>query len=430
MSSISYSFTPSTDPLIPLTIGQMFERSVNRHPDQVCVISHHQKLSKTYKELDLDSNRLANYLKSLNVSKGDRIGIWSGNCYEWAIVQIATAKIGAILVTINPAYKEDELVHCLNLVGVKISISCHSYKSNNYFEMVHKCSPKVPTLQKAIFINVPDCDDNLVTNNDEPFDILDKSSDQQVDGVDDLSFDDPINIQFTSGTTGSPKGATLTHFNVVNNSYFAGKRMFQGLKNKIICLPNPLYHSFGCVTGMVQSIIHDGTIILPSFFANPVSTLDSITKYKPDTLFGTPTMFNDMYQHFIDGNSYDTSSVERVIVGGSTISSETLDMINKMFPNSTTCIGYGSTETSPATTATDPFRAGSGLNCGGQDINCIGKALEHVEVKIADPTTGLTLKHGQKGELMTRGHHTFLGYYNQKDKTDQVLDCLGWYHSG
>lgn len=431
-NKISYRFGQSDDPLIPLTIPEILLKSVEKHPDKDCIISHHQSITKTYHDLDHDSNLLANGLKSLGVKRGDPIGIWSGNCYEWIIVQFATAKLGAILVNINPGYKENELEYCLNLVGVKMIISSQRYKSTNYVDIINNVCPKlfspscnvskVPTLEKVIFLDNPG--DEVAPR--ESLKLTQLMSGSRSDPVMDkkITFDDPINVQFTSGTTGTPKGATLTHFGVVNNAYFSGKRMFKQLPIKRICVPNPLYHCFGSINGSLQTIIHDGTLILPGVVANPKSTLEAIDKYHPDIVYGTPTMFTDI-ANVVHVKKYHTSSVRRFIMSGAPCPVELLTKLSSIFPSSTACIPYGTTETSPVITSTDPIDHDRKYL-----TSSVGTVLDHVEVKLADPSSGDVVQVGHRGEVLTRGYHTFPGYFNQKDKTNEVLDDRKWYHTG
>ena len=429
---ISYRFGASSDRLIPLTIPEIFIKSVEKHPDKECIIAQHQNVIKTYQELEIDSNKLAYGLRQLGVLKGDPIGIWSGNCYEWIVVQFATAKLGAILVNVNPGYKELELEYCLNLVGVKMIISNQKYKSSNYVDILNNVCPnlfnqnaessktKVPSLEKVIFLDSEDIDapKNSLT-------LSDLMSNARSDHISDpkITFDDPINVQFTSGTTGTPKGATLTHFGVVNNAYFSGKRFFKNLTEKRICLPNPLYHCFGSINGSLQTIIHDGSLILPGVVANPKSSLEAINKYEPDIVYGTPTMFTDIANE--DTSKIDTSSVRLFLMSGAPCPVELLTKLMKIFPKASACIPYGTTETSPVITSTDPVEHDAKYL-----TSTVGTVLDHAEVKIADPTTGDVVEVGSRGEVMTRGYHTFLGYFNQREKTDEVLDDNKWYHTG
>lgn len=448
---ISYRFGSSTDPLIPSTIPQILLQSVDKHPDKHCVISHHQSLIKTYQDLEIDSNKLSHGLKSLGVNRGDLVGIWSGNCYEWIIVQFATAKIGAILVNINPGYKESELEYSLNLVGVKIIISSQKYKSSNYVEILNNVCPRVisseilssegsrnessrnrssrnesskaniPTLEKVIFL---DSDENIAPK--DALKLSELMNGSSHDHITDprITFDDAINVQFTSGTTGSPKGATLTHFGVVNNAYFSGKRFFKRIPAPKVCLPNPLYHCFGSINGSLQTIIYDGTLVLPGVVANPRATLEAIDTYQPDILYGTPTMFTDIANEE-NVSRFDTNSVKRFLMSGAPCPPELVSKLGEIFPKSNVCIPYGTTETSPVITSTDPVDHDKKYL-----INTVGTILDHAEIKIADPTSGDVVPIGEKGEIMTRGYHTFLGYFNQREKTNEVLDEKKWYHTG
>ena len=453
---ISYRFGSSTDPLIPLTMSQILLESVDKHPEKDCIISHHQSLVKTYQDLEVDSNKLSHGLKSLGVNRGDPVGIWSGNCYEWIIVQFATAKLGAILVNINPGYKDSELEYCLNLIGVKILISNQKYKSSNYVEILNNVCPrvissecsssespkvvspkvvspkvvsskvvsskaKIPTLEKVVFL---DSDENIAPRDALKLsDLMNGSSHEHIADPR-ITFDDAINVQFTSGTTGTPKGATLTHFGVINNAYFSGKRFFKRIPAPKVCLPNPLYHCFGSINGSLQTIIHDGTVILPGIVANPSTTLEAIDTYQPDILYGTPTMFTDIANEE-NVSRFDTKSVKRLLMSGAPCPPELVSKLGEIFPKSNVCIPYGTTETSPVITSTDPVDHDRKYL-----INTVGTVLDHAEIKIADPTSGDVIAIGERGEIMTRGYHTFLGYFNQREKTNEVLDEKKWYHTG
>lgn len=440
-NGLSYSYCMPKEPLLPLTIPQVIRAAGADTPDRTFVISRHQQLCKTFSELDRDANRLAHGLQKLGVKRGDRVGIWSPNCYEWIVTQFGTAKLGAVMVSVNPAYREKEFLYCTNLANCHTLIFAQKFKSSNYWNILSNVAPRivtqksssdlscdeVPDLRNLICLSPLSGTEETVPDHISRFDdILSSSSDQEfVDEA--IMFDDAINIQFTSGTTGNPKGATLSHFGTINNAYFSGQQFLHGLLGRTgasICVPNPLYHCFGSVNGVLTAAIFRSTIVLPAATAQAVDTLQAIDEYKCNMVYGTPTMYVDILSQ--PRSKFDLTSVRRAIMSGSPCPKELILKVKKeVFSNCTSiAIPYGATEASPCITLQPPDVPEK------YAYDTVGVALAHTEVKVADPETGSIVKLGQQGEVMTRGFHIFIGYWNQAEKTAEVLDDRHWYHTG
>ncbi|CAG2110469.1 unnamed protein product [Medioppia subpectinata] len=390
------------------------------------------------------ANKLAIGLKGLGCGRGDRVGIWAPNCYEWLLTQYATAKIGAIMVNVNPGYRANELQYALNLVGCHTLICSQQFRSSNYCEILDNISPqllrnqnnsegkaiecdKISSLKNIIVINSGDGETEIAPKHIPRVNDLMASAGHTDELVDDptIQFDDPINIQFTSGTTGQPKGATLTHHNMIQNAYLTGKRSLEGLEPNglTVCVPNPLYHCFGSVLGSLLIALRRATMVLPAPIFNPHKTLEAIDKYKCHMIYGTPTMFIDMLA--CDPSKYNTSSLVRGIMSGAPCPPPLLDEIYKRIPTCTSIlIPYGATESSPVVSHT------SVRDSPERRLKSVGRPIEHVEIKIVDPITGAVQPVRVSGEVCTRGHCNFMGYYNQPDQSDKVLDKNRWYHTG
>ncbi|CAG2103493.1 unnamed protein product [Medioppia subpectinata] len=403
----SYTFEPSLEPLSAQTIGQLIRECAEDSPDRTAVVSAHQHITKTYAELNSDANKLAIGLKGLGCGRGDRVGIWAINCYEWVVTQYATVKIGAIMVNVNPGYRANELQYALNLVGCHTLICCQQFRTSNYCEILDNISPQL--LQNNTDGNAIQCDKlvkymSVIVLPDHFPKFLDKFI-VYPECVDDpsIQFDDPINIQFTSGTTGNPKAATLTHHNIIQNAYLLSKRSLEGLElnGLTICVPPPLYHCFGSVLGSLVIALRRATMVLPAPVFNANKTLEAIDKYKCHMVYGTPTMFVDILA--CDLTKYDTTSLVRGIMGGSTCSPPLLDEIHKRMP---TCahilIIYGATECSPLVTHT------SVRDSPERQLKSVGRPIEHLEIKIVEPTTGALLPVGVSGEICARGHYMII----------------------
>lgn len=411
----SYDAGSSACQILEETIGEHFERIARTHPDVDALVDVSGDRRWTYRELDAEINRVARGLMALDVAAGDRVGIWAPNCAEWVLVQYATAKIGAILVNINPAYRTHELAYALNQSGVRTLICATAFKSSDYVAMVSQVRPDVPALRDVVFIGTSDWT-GLVTGADRvPEDALRTRMSQ-------LSNTDPINIQYTSGTTGYPKGATLSHRNVLNNGYFVTESIHLKAGDRL-CIPVPFYHCFGMVMGNLGCTTHGATIVMPAPGFDPARTLDAIERERCVGVYGVPTMFIAMLAD-PEFARRDLSSLQTGIMAGSVCPVEVMKRCIDEMHMAGVAIAYGMTETSPVSCQT----------LFDDDLDrrtaTVGRVHPHVEVKIVDPGTGETVERGQSGELCTRGYSVMLGYWNDEEHTREVLDADGWMHTG
>ncbi len=434
--TFSHDKGPTDIPLIEQTIGEFFDSMVERYPDKEVLIVRHQNIRWTYRQLQQKVNQLASSMIRMGLQKGDRVGIWSHNNAEWLLMQLATAKAGVILVNINPAYRIFELEYALNKVDCKVLVLMRHFKSSDYAEMIRELAPEIyhknynqleliqlPNLQRIVWIDSPD--------STEHFNYMQKFSDWLAEGdcndpqiaerAKKLNANNPINIQFTSGTTGTPKGATLSHRNLLNNAYLSGITLNLTDQDKI-CLPLPLYHCFAMVLGNLTLLTHGGTIVYPSTSFEPLSVLQAIEAEKCTVLHGVPSMFIAMLNH-PDFDSFDLSSLRTGIMGGSSCPLELMQqVINRMNMKDIT-IAYGMTETSPESCQSLPNTPIE------KKISTVGLVQPHLEVKIVNPETGETLPIGETGELLTKGYAVMMGYWNDTNRTaDAIVD--GWMHTG
>ena len=411
----SYASGASSEPLLGETIGANLERSVARWPDAEALVSCHQGLRFTYRQFDAAVNELARGLMALGLGVGDRVGIWSPNCAEWTLLQFATAKVGVILVNINPAYRTHELSFVLKQSGCRVLVAAPSFKTSDYRAMVQAASPQLPTLERAIFISSGDWQDLLRGGQS----VSSAALRERADG---LQFDDPINIQYTSGTTGFPKGATLSHHNILNNGYFLGEG-FRYTERDRVCIPVPLYHCFGMVIGNLAATTHGACMVYPEAAFDPGATLRAIQAERCTSLLGVPTMFIAQLGH-ADFDSTDCSSLRTGMMAGSPCPVEVMKQVTTRMHMPEVGIGYGMTETSPVSTQTAiddslAHRTGS-----------VGRVMPHLEIKIVDPATGRVVPRGTSGEFCTRGYSVMLGYWNEDQKTAEAIDRAGWMHTG
>ncbi len=411
----SYASGPSDAELLGETIGANFERIVSKYPDNEALVSCHQELRFTYAELNTEIDLIARGLMARGLEVGDRVGIWSPNYAEWAIVQYATAKIGVILVNINPAYRLHELAYVLNQSGCRYLIAAPDFKTSNYVAMVEAVRPDVSKLEEAILLFSPEWDKLRE-------DASRVSSEQLAQRMHSLQFDDPINIQYTSGTTGFPKGATLTHHNILNNGFFVG----EGLKyteHDRVCVPVPLYHCFGMVMGNLGATSHGACLVYPAAAFDPAATLRALESERCTSLYGVPTMFiaqlNDP-----TFSSTDFSSLRTGLMAGSPCPVEVMKQVTAQMHMPEVGIAYGMTETSPVSTQTavdDTLDRRTGT---------VGRVMPFVEVKIVDPESGAIVARGVSGEFCTRGYSVMSGYWDEPEKTALAIDANGWMHSG
>ncbi|KAH7640340.1 acyl-coa synthetase [Dermatophagoides farinae] len=427
----------------PLTIGELLKRSVAIDPDRIGFIVAHQNISKTYSQFDADVDRLAKALRSLGCRRGSVVGLWAVNCYEWLLIQFATAKLGAIMVAINPAYKERELLNVFRLIGIETMIMNQQFRYSDYGKVMENIAPgifasaqhgsarvhseQLPQLKNLIVID--QTDGETVPLNVCRFSQLMQSSfpekdTHKSDENNDTQFDDVINVQFTSGTTGLPKGSMLTHFNIIQNGQFIAPILFEDLNEPpTVCIPNPLYHAFGCVVGTVASVFMHGTLVLPGPIFNADTTIQSIEKYGCDYLYGTPTMWSDLLQRPL--HQYNLTTLKRGVMSGAPCPSVLLHKIRQTIPSlQNILIPYGSTEIGPVATCTR-------INDSeAHKFESVGLPIPYVEVKVTDIKSNRTVRRGERGEVLVRSHGTFPGYMNQPDKTDEVIDDNFWYHTG
>jgi fatty-acyl-CoA synthase len=415
MPAPSHDLGPTDVPLLEETIGANLERAVANAPDHEALVSCHQGLRFTYAELDVAVNRLARGLLAAGLAKGDRLGIWSPNYAEWVLVQFATAKIGVILVNINPAYRTSELEYALRQSGCRWLIAAPSFKTSDYVAMVEEVRGSCPALERAIFLWSPEWD-ALVEAGDhvEPSVLAERSAS--------LRPEDPINIQYTSGTTGYPKGATLTHRNILNNAYFVGRGCGYTAADRV-CIPVPFYHCFGMVMGNLGAVPHGATMVIPGDAFEPGAVLRAISQERCTSLYGVPTMFIAELAH-PDFDRTDLSSLRTGIMAGSPCPVEVMKQCLERMGMSEVTICYGMTETSPVSTQT----------LADDDIDrrtgSVGRVHPHVEIKVVDPETGATVERGTSGEFCTRGYSVMQGYWEDPERTAVAIDADGFMHTG
>jgi len=403
--SLSRSTGPTTPPLLEQTIGEVLTEMAQRHPDREALVSVAQGERYTYRELSEAVDAVARGLVAVGTAKGDRVGIWAPNCSEWLLVQYATARIGAILVTINPAYRSHELAYVLEQSGTSLLLSAQSFKGSDYRAMVAEVAPDLRT----VFLGSPDWAALLESG--------------QAGGAlpgRGLSASDPINLQYTSGTTGFPKGATLSHRNIVNNGYLVGELCGYSELDRV-CVPVPFYHCFGMVMGNLGALTHGACVVVPGQGFEPVAVLETVQDERCTSLYGVPTMF--IAELGEPGfSSYDLSSLRTGIMAGSSCPVEVMKQVQVFMPEVTIC--YGMTETSPVSTQTT---AEDSLD---RRVSSVGRVHPHVEVQVVDPETGEVVERGVPGEFCTRGYSVMLGYWRDEDRTAEAIDAEGFMHTG
>ncbi|HEY7629849.1 MAG TPA: AMP-binding protein [Thermoleophilaceae bacterium] len=412
---LSYTHGAAETPLLGETIGANFERTVARFPDSDAVVSRHQGTRFSYAELNEGVDRLARALMAIGLEPGDRLGIWSPNCIEWLMLQFATAKAGVILVNINPAYRTTELEYALNQSGCRVLVAASSFKTSDYEAMVEEVRGNLPALERTIFLGTTGWDALLA----EAPAVGDEELRERADA---LQFDDPINIQYTSGTTGFPKGATLSHHNILNNGFFIGE-FCRYTEADRVCIPVPFYHCFGMVLGNLACTTHGACIVLPEAAFEPRSVLEAVEAERCTSLYGVPTMFIAELDH-PDFDQFDYSTLRTGIMAGSPCPVEVMRKVIERMHMDEVTICYGMTETSPVSTQTgadDPVE---------RRVSTVGRVHPHVEIKIIDPQHGNVLARGEAGELLTRGYLVMLGYWNDPERTAEAIDRAGWMHTG
>lgn len=414
MKKLSYTNGASNIPLLGETIDENLRKTVAKFPNNDALISAHQYYRATYTEFYEQVTAVAKGLIALGVKSGDRVGIWSPNCYEWTLLQYATAKIGAIMVNINPAYRTSELIYVINQSGLSYIFSAIQFKTSHYKKMIEDAREFTDTLRKEVYWG-------------ESWEYFlaqgKKVSDEKLQSYEaKVQFDDPVNIQYTSGTTGNPKGVTLTHHNILNNAYFIGVRMNYTDKDRV-CIPVPFYHCFGMVIGNLCCTAHGATMVIPNDSFDATKTLEVVERERCTSLYGVPTMFiSELYT--LDRHPYDLSSLRTGVMAGALCPPEIMKRVKEQMNMHEITICYGMTETSPVSTQTRigvPFE---------KQIHSVGTIQDHIEIKIINPETKAIVPRGESGELCTRGYSVMLKYWNSPQATAQVIDEQRWMHSG
>ncbi|UFQ18944.1 MULTISPECIES: AMP-binding protein [Streptomyces] len=414
-AELSYAHGTGETPLLGDTIGRNLDRAVAAWPDRDALVDVAAGARWTYAEFGAAVERLARGFLGSGVAKGDRVGIWAVNCAEWVLVQYATARIGAIMVNINPAYRAHELEFVLNQAGVSLLVASRAHKSSDYRALVDEVRPRCPGLRAVHYIGAGSWDALLDA-------AASVTGEQLAAREAELSCDDPVNIQYTSGTTGFPKGATLSHHNILNNGYWVGRTVGYTEQDRV-CLPVPFYHCFGMVMGNLGATSHGACVVIPAPSFDPAATLHAVERERCTSLYGVPTMFIAEL-NLPDFASYDLSSLRTGIMAGSPCPVEVMKRVVAEMHMSEVSICYGMTETSPVSTQT---RRDDDLE---RRTGTVGRVLPHIEVKVVDPATGVTLPRGTSGELCTRGYSVMLGYWNEPERTAEVIDSGRWMHTG
>jgi len=414
MALFSYAHGASETPLIGVTIGEYFRRIVKKHGENEALVVVNQGYRATYKQLWEEVDSVAKSFLAHGIERGDRVGIWAANRYEWVLVQLATARVGAIMVNINPGYRYADMKYAVEQSGLKMLIAASGFRKTSYVEMLQTLREEGKNPEYVI----------IIENDWKSF--IGKGCaipDQAVEEREStLQFDDPINIQYTSGTTGHPKGATLSHHNVLNNGFFIGERLQYTPKDRV-CLPVPFYHCFGMVLGNMAIVTHGATIVVPGEFFDPEQVMQAVQNERCTSLYGVPTMFIAELEH-PNFSKYDFSSLRTGIMAGSPCPIDTMQKVISLMNMKEVQVCYGMTETSPVSTqtnATDPM---------DKRVGSVGTVHPHVEIKIVDPVTKEIVRRGQEGELCTRGYSVMLGYWNSPEDTAKVIDQNRWMHTG
>ncbi|MFC1403893.1 MULTISPECIES: AMP-binding protein [Streptacidiphilus] len=414
----SHATGPADTPLLTTTIGADLDRITARYGDREALVDVPTGRRWTYRAFGAEVDAVAHGLLALGVAKGDRVGIWSPNCPEWVFLQYATAKIGAILVTVNPGYRTHELEYVLNQAGIRTVVALPAHKSSDYAAMLAEAAPDCPALRDTVLIGTESWD-ALVRVGRAAADI---DPDRLAAIGAQLDPEDPINIQYTSGTTGFPKGATLSHRNILNNGYFVGELCHYTEQDRI-CVPVPFYHCFGMVMGNLAATTHGSCVVIPAPSFEPAATLAAVAAERCTSLYGVPTMFIAVLNDPGFGG-HDLSSLRTGIMAGSPCPTEVMKQVVERMGMSEVSICYGMTETSPVSTQT---RIDDTLE---QRVSTVGRVGPHLEVKVVDPDSGATVPRGGNGELCTRGYSVMLGYWDEPERTAEAVDAEGWMHTG
>jgi fatty-acyl-CoA synthase len=419
MTLPSYSHGTSATPLLGETIGENLRRIAAEFGENEVVVDVPTGRRWTYRQFDSDTDALARGLLRAGIEARDRVGIWAPNCPEWVLLQFATAKIGAILVNINPAYRSHELEFVLRQSGVRLLLCAERFKTSDYRSMIDQVSGHLDDLERVIYLGTAQWDGLFTAD-------LGSSGNGHGGGLAqreaELAFDDPINIQYTSGTTGFPKGATLSHHNILNNGFFIGEACAYTERDRV-CIPVPFYHCFGMVLGNLAAVTHGACIVIPAPGFEPAATLRAAQDERCTSLYGVPTMFIAELA-LPDFGDYDLSTLRTGIMAGSPCPVEVMKRVVSEMHMSEVTIAYGMTETSPVSCQTRPD------DDTERRVSTVGRVHPHVEVKVVNPDSGLVLPRGEPGEMCTRGYSVMLGYWNEPEKTAEAIDVARWMHTG
>ncbi len=411
----SYAAGETSPALIEETIGANFERTVAAQGDREALVDVAAGRRWTWSQLDADVDAVARGLLAAGIGTGDRVGIWAPNCAEWTITQYATAKIGAVLVNVNPSYRTHEFSYAVNQSGLRLLVAATGFKTSDYRGMIEQTAGDCPTLQRVVYLDTDDWASLVEQGRPLPADAV-------AQRLATLTPDDPINIQYTSGTTGYPKGATLSHRNILNNGFFTTE-LINFTEADRLCIPVPFYHCFGMVMGNLGCSTHGATMVIPGPGFDPAATLKAVQDERCTGVYGVPTMFIAM-QNLPDFADYDLSSLRTGVMAGSICPIEVMKRCVNDMHMAEVSICYGMTETSPVSCQT---RDDDDLE---RRTATIGRVHPHVEIKVVDPVTGETVERGRPGELCTRGYSVMLGYWQDEEKTREAIDADGWMHTG
>jgi fatty-acyl-CoA synthase len=419
-TQLSYSHGTSDTALLGETIGENLRRTAARFPDSDAVVDVPAGRRWTYRQFDADTDALARGLLAAGIEARDRVGIWSPNCADWVLLQYATARIGAILVNINPAYRGHELSYVLRQAGVRLLVSAESFKTSDYRAMIGEVWDGLDQLERVIYLGTPEWDGLLSGGEAGTAAVAGPDALRRREAA--LAFDDPINIQYTSGTTGFPKGATLSHHNILNNGFFIGE-MCRYTELDRVCIPVPFYHCFGMVLGNLACTTHGACIVIPAPGFEPAATLRAAQDERCTSLYGVPTMFIAELA-LPDFAGYDLTRLRTGIMAGSPCPVEVMKRVVSEMHMAEVTIAYGMTETSPVSCQTRPD------DDTQRRVSTVGRVHPHVEVKIVSPDSGLVLPRGEPGEMCTRGYSVMLGYWDEPEMTAVAIDAARWMHTG
>lgn len=414
METLSYVHGASNKNLLGETIGGNLKRIVEKFGSSEALVSVHQNYRATYKQFYEETGKVAKALLANNINNGDRVGIWAPNCYEWVLLQFATARIGVILVNLNPAYRAHEVSFAINQSETKLVVSALNFKKSDYKQMLTLVKEDCPSLEKIVYLN--ENWDNFLKKGSKITDAFLEQEERKV------QFDNPVNIQYTSGTTGFPKGVTLSHHNILNNGYFIGERLNYTEKDRV-CIPVPFYHCFGMVIGNLACVTHGSCMVIPNDAFDAAVTLQAVQDEKCTSLYGVPTMFISELG-LPNFKEYNLSTLRTGVMAGSLCPPEIMKRVQSEMNMKEVSICYGMTETSPVSTQTKigvPFE---------KQVSTVGTVQDHLEIKIIDPETGKIVNRGESGELCTRGYSVMLKYWNDPERTKQSLDEERWMHTG